>query len=86
MSVSNENPEKWHYPSKGELPEIVCGNDFVLIVTKTVYDNIKYHIGFYSKELGFFKVNETSFKNEPIDGVIAWKSLRYDGDCTNASS
>ena len=71
--------EQWHYPSKGELPEIVCGSDFVIIVTKTVYDNIEYHIGFYSKELGFYKVNEKSFKNEPIHGVIAWKRLRYNG-------
>ena len=78
--------QRWHYPSKGELPEIVCGSEFVLIVTKTVYDNIKYHIGFYSKELGFYKVNEKLFKNEPIHSVIAWKPLRYDGDYLNACS
>lgn len=74
---------QWHYPSKGELPE---DNDFVLIVTKTCYDNIKYAIASYNKELGFYNMNKTLFKNESIKGVIAWKSLRYDGDCTNAGS
>lgn len=74
-AISLLENQRWHYPNKGGLPETGDGSELVLIVTKTVYGNIRYAIAYYSKELGFYDVDKTSFKNELIKGVVAWQHL-----------
>lgn len=75
-AISLLENQRWHYPSKGELPKTeTAASEFVLIVTKTVYGNIRYAIAYYSKELGFYDVDKTLFKNKLIKGVVAWQHL-----------